>query len=619
MNKKYENIDDALYKYFSNKEVPDNISKCIDNAICSNRKKHGKTNALKKAIITIASISVLTGGIVFAKPYIEKLFSRSHGVQQAVENEYVQNIDMDYIEKDDLSFKVSYLIMDDVNFNLVFDFKVTENMNNYQGIALGNLKITDDKENQILYSTEGDEHYKNKALIHGPWEIIEKENNYIRQILRASSFDFPESNTLNISFSDVVVYKVENGNVETKTYTGDFYIQIDVQNQLKNRNTIHYRCNNKYVQDIKASNSGFVVKLKSDKYIENIHLYDGTGNEYKLMYNIQNKDAEIKKYIEDEWIVFFDACIYDKDKQFVLDIDGNKYTLEQEGSTVQRISTKEKPIVPEGFKMVETPSSSWEENEDGTIKGWNNGLVIEDEIGNQFVWVPVSDENITYDGIEFKDDEELELYKYGGFYVARFEAGVPEEVETVKNDINEGTNNIVGKPVSKKGARPWNYISYSNANESAKQMYTQGNIKSGLLSKKKAELIVEWIKNSNFNVNDSTEWGNYSNSVFRFDGVYSVDFGKSYIYGENISKNDNMILSTGITDRNMANNIYDFAGNLREYTNTQFENTKYHYSVGGYYARPGIQYSGGSVSEQYAYADNPESITGFRVCLKLQK
>lgn len=39
MNKKYENIDDALYKYFSNKEVPDNISKCIDNAICSNRKK----------------------------------------------------------------------------------------------------------------------------------------------------------------------------------------------------------------------------------------------------------------------------------------------------------------------------------------------------------------------------------------------------------------------------------------------------------------------------------------------------------------------------------------------------------------------------------------------------
>lgn len=34
------------------------------------------------------------------------------------------------------------------------------------------------------------------------------------------------------------------------------------------------------------------------------------------------------------------------------------------------------------------------------FKGWNSGLVIEDEIGNQFVWVPISDK------------EDLDLSKY---------------------------------------------------------------------------------------------------------------------------------------------------------------------------------------------------------------
>lgn len=46
------------------------------------------------------------------------------------------------------------------------------------------------------------------------------------------------------------------------------------------------------------------------------------------------------------------------------------------------------PIIPNGFKKVETDSASWEINTDGNPKDWNNGLVIEDEKGNQFVWVP---------------------------------------------------------------------------------------------------------------------------------------------------------------------------------------------------------------------------------------
>lgn len=54
------------------------------------------------------------------------------------------------------------------------------------------------------------------------------------------------------------------------------------------------------------------------------------------------------------------------------------------------------PIIPDGFNKVETENASWELDENGDIKDWNNGLVIEDENGNQFVWIPVDINNLKY-------------------------------------------------------------------------------------------------------------------------------------------------------------------------------------------------------------------------------
>ena len=51
------------------------------------------------------------------------------------------------------------------------------------------------------------------------------------------------------------------------------------------------------------------------------------------------------------------------------------------------------PIIPEGFHKLETETASWN-IENGVPKGWNNGLVIEDNRGNQFVWIPVDKEKM---------------------------------------------------------------------------------------------------------------------------------------------------------------------------------------------------------------------------------
>ena len=61
------------------------------------------------------------------------------------------------------------------------------------------------------------------------------------------------------------------------------------------------------------------------------------------------------------------------------------------------ISYYNNPIIPKGFHTVDTETAKWTKKENGSIKDWNKGLVIEDENGNQFVWIPVKKEDLSVD------------------------------------------------------------------------------------------------------------------------------------------------------------------------------------------------------------------------------
>jgi len=295
----------------------------------------------------------------------------------------------------------------------------------------------------------------------------------------------------------------------------------------------------------------------------------------------------------------------------------------------EKISEYNNPIVPNGFKKVETETASWE-LEGGVPKGFNNGLVIEDTFGNQFVWVPVDINNINYakgyienfkvydkNSMNENDREDLQVLKYGGFYLARYEAGVSNEMQNTLNNISEDTNDIQGVPVSRKGSRPWNLISLKNAKLNSKSMYITSQLESDLVTEKQWITIMQWISDAGYVVSgDSSEWGNYSNVNFKFNGLYSIDYGKNYQYGENKSKETyNMILSSGATDRNMAKNIYDLAGNLLEYTDEYTE-----YNGGGYLCAGGhFDNTGGYCADSLSLINTkPLDKVGFRVVLYMK-
>ena len=255
------------------------------------------------------------------------------------------------------------------------------------------------------------------------------------------------------------------------------------------------------------------------------------------------------------------------------------------------------PPIPEGYKHV--------------CGEWNNGFVIERcSDGSQFVWIPVGslDSNGTLDGEHFSEkfgrrnyrNDEFSVYefhealngelleqlesvkKYGGFYISRY-------------NISKSS---AGKPQSVKGVVPWVYINFYDAKEIASTIEDNEAVKSHLTFGAEYDSVLEWfikteVKTLDEIVEDSTEWGNHRNT-------------------ENSPKK---VVKTGSREEWCANNIYDFAGNVHEWTQEQKGHS---YRV----IRGGTCYDNGdfySVADRRFY--NPFSgfnNTGFRATLYIK-
>ncbi len=248
----------------------------------------------------------------------------------------------------------------------------------------------------------------------------------------------------------------------------------------------------------------------------------------------------------------------------------------------------------------------------------DEGLVIIDSDGNEFVWIPADGVKLKYEqNIELGGDHEsyakydnwsdekinekiTSVNKYKGFYVGRYEVGVEESKEYRDNSTyianKETRNTNKGKISIKKGLQPWNFISWENAKKLSEQMYSYNNVSqnvtSYLIDSYAWDTITTWLGNSGFDIDDSSSWGNFLYAGgYEINGLYSIgkrDFtppGSStsptkYYRGnflvpkgrKNEGNQDIIELATGISERNKAKNIYDFAGNLYEWTTEKNEN-----------------------------------------------
>ncbi len=240
------------------------------------------------------------------------------------------------------------------------------------------------------------------------------------------------------------------------------------------------------------------------------------------------------------------------------------------------------PTIPAGFRPINTNGANWGDGEQAPSKeAVNNGLVIEDRDGNQFVWVPCyvdasqqiagtnypKYEQYTYEGgqesdkgtnqadskgwitlsyraySDWEDNEakeygETSIKQYGGFWIGRYEAGIPENAsfypkpeeenanytkDTQRNVTNEKGVDL--KPVSKAGYFAWNFINQENAKEVSKNMYKENSdVDSYLVDSYAWDTIMKWFESTTDTkeyVTNSTGKGNYNNTTGSYNGRYA--------------------------------------------------------------------------------------------------
>lgn len=202
------------------------------------------------------------------------------------------------------------------------------------------------------------------------------------------------------------------------------------------------------------------------------------------------------------------------------------------------------PVIPAGYSPIDAGGAKWGDGSTPAVD-WDKGLVITDNNGNEFVWVPVGngvnyetwlDVYITHEEVgeseipaawkEKGKNEESSINEFGGFYIARYETSTNEKQETqTKSGQSVKTN-----------------VSYNEAVELTANFKTGKTSTPGIITGKQWDTVLKWIskeKGEDAVAKDSSSWGSYGGSV-------------------------------GNTGRSVAKNIYDLAGNAWELTSETY-------------------------------------------------
>ncbi len=294
------------------------------------------------------------------------------------------------------------------------------------------------------------------------------------------------------------------------------------------------------------------------------------------------------------------------DSQRIYEIDANGNIIEAETGEVTPptgslpSTTDTTPFLPDGATPTNTK--------------WDTGVTIKDSNNNEWVWIVVPKSEMP-DGLTFENDEDYttletalqtyaqdyrqarytdewyegcgldqgkyitfkknmlkSVYKNGGFYIGKYEVGSFDNPVTARDTTR--------KAVIQEGAFPYNWVSCSDAEGLSEELAIGGKTSSLMfgiqwdLVLKYLEVNGNWDTTSNIALyylnTNSSSWGNYQDVSFDIvKGMYSDDEGANYsqVNEEKYNKPmSNVLFTTGVTERNSMLNIFDLAGNVREWT-----------------------------------------------------
>ncbi len=337
---------------------------------------------------------------------------------------------------------------------------------------------------------------------------------------------------------------------------------------LSKNNPVESARKARFMEDVRSFQDELALSVSKDyvtkKENRNEKFNATEFNDMKNYIPSFTKDYDKKLYVKDDELMYVEDEVTENEKKWLEELGMAKESIvkvpDDWKGFIASVTEDGVPI-PIGFTYVE-----------GTKE---TGTVIKDENDNEFVWIPVDNINDYEKDFDFPKysslmtestvsddklpsgitDETLDVAKYGGFYIGRYEAGIPEGESTPTNKV--------GIPVSKKDAVVWTNIDYDNAKSNAEQMISNDYVQTGLLTGKAWDTTCHWIKDyvetidDNSSLTDSRFYGNYFDS----ESPASVSgYGKKQ--------------TAGHSDKWKVKNIYDLAGNVKEWTNEAFSSDR---------------------------------------------
>ena len=287
-------------------------------------------------------------------------------------------------------------------------------------------------------------------------------------------------------------------------------------------------------------------------------------------------------------------------------------------------------------------------------KDWDDDNSVVDTEGNYYAlgttdkyWEVTPDLELTTANLQYMTKETLDevqkmyasVEKYGGFYVARYEAGLDEK--NIRGNSTTGIVKTLSNVHSKMNKIPYNYIGFSNSDtmnveeggavEVARSLYPETNTSYGVVSTLmygvQWDRTLSWwleaeAKDIDGNVISimSTKYGNYTSNEIAYDtfndGAKYTITNISYIkVTATKDGSTSWLLTTGATEETRVNNIYDMAGNVNERTMEGHSASSY-INRGGWYNA-----SANNIVSDRSYGNAPGYMgiyVGFRVALYIK-
>ena len=332
----------------------------------------------------------------------------------------------------------------------------------------------------------------------------------------------------------------------------------------------------------------------------------------------ENHGTEVTKEITNVDASLSDLGVLVKNEEQVKE---NTKVTDKDGNTI---------TIPEGFTPQPNPDadpgSNPNEYYDPEIE---DGVIVKDENGNEFVWIPVGTINTdngqktieynryaysnwvgtetdeetgstkiktTADQTEYfaeslNESEKNSAVSNGGFYLGRYEAGVSGETARTEDSGTSQTVEIKPK------LDVYNYVTQSEARALAEGMYSSANYTSSLPSSYAWDTALKFLEQTGNEayLTDSSQ-GNYYNTMP--DGKTQAG---------------SVLIETGKTTP--VKHLYDMGGNVYEWTTERYSSPDARkVSRGGFY---GFTSTDEPVIGRFSSSNTRDQAVGFRVALFL--